>query len=98
MAAYRYHDQHTPPPARQVTDVAISRLEHVYEVEPSLMTAHVTQQAFPNWDTLRIVRSRHDHLAWMHKHWAPQVISGEELLKEVQTESAETLAAEGISS
>jgi hypothetical protein len=98
MAAYRYGDQHTPPPAHQVTDVAIIRFEHVYEVEPSLMTAYVTQQTLPKWDMLRIVRSRHDHLDWMHKHWAHRVISGEELLKEMESESAETLTGEGISS
>jgi hypothetical protein len=70
--------------------VAISRFEHVYEVEPSLMTEHVTQQTFPNWDTLRIVASRHDHLDWMHKHWVHQVISGEQLLKELGAKSIET--------
>ena len=80
MAGYRYDEQHTPPEAEQVTDVAITRFEHVYEVDPKLMAQHVNQQTFPNWDTLRIVHSRHDHLQWMHDHFAARVISGEEIL------------------
>ena len=86
MSAYRYADEHRPPEARRVTDVAITRFEGVYEVDPSLMTVHVLQQVFPNWDTLRIVRSRHDHLDWMHRHWAKTVISGAELLRELDAE------------
>lgn len=78
--AYRYSDNAEPPEAVQVTDVAVTRHEHVFEVEPGLMTEHVNQQTFPNWDTLRIVSSRHDHLAWMHRHWAHTVVSGEEVL------------------
>ncbi|MFI7454740.1 hypothetical protein ACIBQX_45215 [Nonomuraea sp. NPDC049714] len=73
----------SPPPAQRVSDVAITRFEHVYEVEPGLMAEHVTQQTFPNWDTLRLVRSRADHLAWMHRHFADTVISGEELLRDL---------------
>ena len=42
-------DKHAPSPALHVTDVAITRFKHVYKVEPSLITEHVTQQAFPNW-------------------------------------------------
>jgi hypothetical protein len=37
------------------------------------------QQDLPVWDTLRIVASRWDHLAWMHDHFADRVISAEEL-------------------
>ena len=44
---------------------------------------HVLQQVFPNWDTLRIMRSRHDHLDWMHRHFAETVVTGSELLAEV---------------
>ncbi|MCW2724325.1 MAG: hypothetical protein JWN35_1246 [Frankiales bacterium] len=84
--AYRYDEQSTPPAAEQVTDVAITRFEHVFEVDPRLMAEHVTQQTFPNWDTLRIVRSRTDHLAWMHAHWCTTVVSGEELLAELDAE------------
>ena len=79
MTAFRHGDQRRPPPAQQVTDVAITRFEHIFEVEPQLMTEHVTQQPFPNWDTQRIAASRHDHLDWMHRHWATVVVSGEEL-------------------
>ena len=31
-----------PPEARRVTDVVIERLEHVYEVDPALMTERVS--------------------------------------------------------
>jgi hypothetical protein len=84
---YRYEEQYTPPEATQVTDVAITRYEDVYEVDPGLMAEHVNQQTFPNWDTLRIVRSRHDHLQWMHDHWAHTVISGEEVLRSLDEEA-----------
>ena len=82
MSPYRRGDQKTPPPPQQMSDVAIMRFEHIFEVDPKLMTEHVRQQAFPNWDTQRIAASRHDHLDWMHRHWATAVISGEELLDE----------------
>jgi len=83
---YRYDEQATPPEAEQVTDVAISRYEDVYEVDPGLMVEHVNQQTFPNWDTLRIIHSRLDHLQWMHDHWAHTVISGEEVLRSLDEE------------
>lgn len=83
MSTYRYSEQHSRPEARQVTEVAVERFEDVFEVDPSLMTAHVVQQVFPNWDTLRIVASRHDHLEWMHRHWAAKVVSGQQLLDEL---------------
>jgi hypothetical protein len=79
---FRHGEQRTPPPPRQMSDVAIMRFEHIFEVDPELMTEHVRQQAFPNWDTQRIAASRHDHLEWMHRHWATVVVSGEELLDE----------------
>ncbi len=81
MPAYRRDREIEPPPATQASDVAITRFEHVYEVDPSLMSEFVTQQQFPNWDTLRIVNSRAAHLAWMHSHWASVVVSGEEILE-----------------
>jgi hypothetical protein len=84
MSSYRYSEEHRPPAARQASDVAIERFEGVFEVDPELMTAHVVQQAFPNWDTLRIVASRHDHLDWMHRHWAGKVVSGQRLLDELK--------------
>lgn len=80
---YRRDEQLTPPDPRRASDVAITRFEGIYEVDPALMRAHVTQQPFPNWDTLRIAAGRHDHLAWMHRHWADTVISGEQLLDEL---------------
>lgn len=80
MKPFRPREEATPPLAKQVTDVAVMRFEHVYEVEPTLMRDHVHQQAFANWDTLRIVDSRLDHLAWMHRHWADRVVGGQALL------------------
>ena len=82
MSPFRRAEQETPPPPRQMSDVAIMRFEHIFEVDPKLMTEHVRQQHFPNWDTQRIAASRHDHLEWMHRHWATVVVSGEELLDE----------------
>ena len=81
MSGFRPREESRPPDAERVTDVAITRFEHVYEVEPALMRDHVRQRRFPNWDTLRIVAGRHDHLDWMHRHWTRTVVSGEELLE-----------------
>ena len=82
MSGYRRGEQTDPPPAQRMSDVAIMRFEHIFEVDPRLMTEHVRQQDFPNWDTQRIAASRTDHLDWMHRHWATIVVSGEELLDE----------------
>ncbi len=82
MSPFRRPEQETPPPPQRMSDVAIMRFEHIFEVDPELMTEHVRQQHFPNWDTRRIAGSRHDHLDWMHRHWATVVVSGEELLDE----------------
>ncbi len=79
---YRRGEQVTPPPARQTSEVTVMRFDGVYEVDPRLM-AQVPQQPFPNWDTLRIVHGREDHLAWMHRHFATTVVSGEEILAEL---------------
>jgi hypothetical protein len=76
-----------PPDAERITDSVVMRFEHVYEVDPALMTDHVRQHDFPAWDTHRIGESRWEHLAWMHDHWADSVISGEELLKEDEADS-----------
>jgi hypothetical protein len=83
---YRYAEQMAPPPPERVSEVAITRFEHVFEVDPRLMERWVLQQTFPNWDTLRIMNSRHDHLAWMHRHFAERVVSGAELLAELDAE------------
>ena len=85
---FRFAEQSTPPPAERVSDVAQTTFEHVYEVDPRLMERHVLQQVFPNWDTLRIMNSRQDHLQWMHQHFAARVVTGSELLAEVEAEGA----------
>ncbi|MSO94419.1 MAG: hypothetical protein EXQ81_01335 [Thermoleophilia bacterium] len=88
MTAYRYADETTPPDPVQVSDVAIMRFEHIFEVDPKLMTDHLSQQEFPNWDTIRIVAARHSHLAWMHDHWTLKVLSAGELLDDITREDA----------
>ena len=62
------------------------RFDHVYEVDPELMSEHIQQQDVPVWDTLRIVESRPEQVAWMHDHFADSVVSGEELLNEIEAE------------
>ena len=85
MLGFRLSAQ-VPPKAERVTDVVVSRFEHVYEVDPALMQENVRQQDVPNWDFERIVDSRWEHLAWMHNHFADSVLSGEELLEEIERE------------
>jgi hypothetical protein len=85
MLGFRLSAQR-PPQAERVTDVVVSRFEHVYEVDPALMQENVRQQDIPNWDFERIVDSRWEHLAWMHNHFADSVLSGEELLQEIERE------------
>lgn len=75
-----------PPEAHRVNDVVVSRFEHIFEVDPALMSEHVHQQAIPNWDLKRIVDNRWEHLDWMHDHFADSVLSGEELLGEIEAE------------
>jgi hypothetical protein len=86
MLGFRLSAQ-TPPEAHRVNDKVISRLEHIYEIEPSLMSEHVHQQQIPNWDMHRIVDSRWDHLHWMQDHFAEKAISGEDLLAEIERET-----------
>ena len=77
MSIFRLGDQQ-PPGARRINDAVVMRFEHVYEVDPSLMEL-TGQQPLPAWDTRRIVDSRTDHLAWMHDHFADEVLlAGEE--------------------
>ena len=83
---YRYDEQYTPPEPQRVSDVAITTHEHVFEVDPRLMERWVLQQTFPNWDSLRIMNSRLDHLEWIHRHFASKVVTGSELLAEVDAE------------
>jgi hypothetical protein len=81
VIGFRLAAQRPPEPTR-VTDTVVTRYEHVYEVDPALMTEHIQQQDLPVWDTQRIVASRWEHLDWMHRHWADSVVSAEELLAE----------------
>jgi hypothetical protein len=76
-----------PPEAKPVTDDVVMRFDHIYEVDPGLMSEYTRQQQFPAWETLRIVDSRWEHLAWMHDHFADSIVSGEELLEEIEGES-----------
>jgi hypothetical protein len=88
-APYRRAEQLTPPAAVPASEVAQTTFEHVYEVDPRLMQRHVLQQVFPNWDTLRIMRSRHDHLQWMHAHFATTVVAGSSILADLDAESSD---------
>jgi hypothetical protein len=78
VIGFRLAAQRSPEP-RRVADAVVMRFDHVYEVDPALMTEHVRQQEMPAWDTQRIVAGRWDYLAWMHDHWADSVVSGAEL-------------------
>ena len=83
---FRYDEQRTPPGPERVSDVALTTHPHLFEVDPRLMERWVLQQEFPNWDSLRIMSSRADHLEWMHRHFATRVVVGSELLAEVDAE------------
>ena len=85
---FRYAEQYTPPAPERVSEVAITTFEHVFEVDPRLMERWVLQQTFPNWDSLRIMNSRHDHLDWMHAHFATKVVNGSEILAELDAPGA----------
>jgi hypothetical protein len=78
----------TPPDAQRITDIVVMRHEHVYEVDPALMTEHVRQQDIPAWDTHRMVDARLEYLYWVQDHWADERISGQELLAEIEAEEA----------
>jgi hypothetical protein len=75
-----------PPEAKRVNEDVVMRFDHIYEVDPALMAEHAPQQEIPAWDTHRIVDSRWEHLAWMHDHFADSVVSGEELVAEIEAE------------
>ena len=75
-----------PPEAKRVNEDVVMRFDHIYEVDPALMAEHAPQQEIPAWDTHRIVDSRWEHLAWMHDHFADSVVSGEELMAEIEAE------------
>lgn len=75
-----------PPPIQRITDIVVMRHDHVYEVDPELMTVHVEQQPIPAWDTLRMVDGRMEYLYWVQDHWADERVSGDELLAEIEAE------------
>ena len=77
MIGFRLAAQKPPAPKRVTTDV-VMRFDHVFEVDPAKMQI-IAQQSMPAWDTMRIVDSRWEHLAWMHDHWADHVLSAEEI-------------------
>lgn len=91
MIGFRLAAQRPPEPQR-ITETVVMRFDHVYEVDPALMAEHTPQQDIPAWDTHRMVDSRWEHLAWMHDHWADEVLSGEELLEEIEAEKKEGTA------
>ena len=70
-----------PPKPKRVKEGVVMRMDHVYEIDPARMQVF-RQQEMPVWDTMRIVKNRWEHLAWMHDHFADSVISAEELEKE----------------
>jgi hypothetical protein len=77
-----------PPPPRRIDHQVVMRIDGVYEVDPARMQLF-QQQDIPLWDTTRIVASRWDHLAWMHAHFADEVLSGEAMLAEIEAGSDE---------
>jgi hypothetical protein len=77
MLGFRLSAQQPPEP-RRIKDDVIMRFDHVYEIDPALMRT-IEQDDMPAWDTHRIVAHRWDHLAWMHDHWADDVLSAEDL-------------------
>ena len=74
-----------PPKPKAIKEGVVMRMEHIYEVDPAKMQVF-KQQDMPVWDTLRIVKNRWEHLAWMHNHFADGMVSGEELEKEIEKE------------
>ena len=74
MRRFVYKQEYVRPEATRVSDGVVIRLQHVYEVDPDLMGKHFNQQNMPTWDTLRIVESRNEHLAWMHEHFADETL------------------------
>ena len=76
------------PDPRPVTDVVVTRFDHIYEVDPSRMGTYFQQQQMPPWDSLRIAADRWDHIRDIHGQWADEIVlagQGSEL--DVATES-----------
>jgi hypothetical protein len=74
MRRFIYKQQYVRPEATRVSDGVVVRHEHILEVDPALMGQQFEQRTLPLWDTLRIVESRNDHLAWMHEHFADETL------------------------
>jgi hypothetical protein len=69
--------EQVPPAPRRVTDQVVMRFDHVFEVDPGLMS-QFPQQRMPAWDTKRIVAARWDHLDDVHRQFADgKVLAGE---------------------
>jgi hypothetical protein len=69
--------EQVPPEPRRVTDHVVMRFDHVFEVDPGLMS-QFPQQRMPAWDTKRIVAARRDHLDDVHRQFADgKVLAGE---------------------
>ena len=83
---FRYDEQHTPPAAERVSDVALTTHPHLFEVDPRLMDRWVLQQEFPNWDSLRIMNSRGDHPVGEVAVHPGEVVAGSALLAEIDAE------------
>ena len=69
-----------------MTDGVVMRFDHVYEVDPDADDRARPPAGDPGLGHGRIVDSRWEHLAWMHDHFADSVVSGEELIKEIEAE------------
>lgn len=74
---YRYgryrQDQQDPPAPRRVTDQVVMRFDDIYEVDPGRMT-RFRQQTMPAWDTHRIAAARWDHLMFLQREFADEVL------------------------
>jgi hypothetical protein len=87
VIGFRLSAQGAPDPQR-ISDTVVMRHDHVYEVDPALMQAHVRQQDIPAWDTHRMVDARMAYLLWTQAHWSDVRISGDKLLAEIEAEEA----------
>ena len=52
MIGFRLSAQR-PPEAKRIKEDVVMRFDHVYEVDPALMTGHTPQQDIPAGDTRR---------------------------------------------
>jgi len=59
-----------------------------YSAHAAFCLRRCRTRVFPNRDPLRIMNSRQDRLQWMHRHVAHTVVTGSDLLAEVEAEAA----------